>query len=62
MAENRLIYGILIDVLGRPKRKNESKQQFVANVLSTIGSDISQIDDKIIKKLCNGTYIKDSFE
>ena len=28
MAENRLIYGILIDVLGRPKRKNESKQQF----------------------------------
>lgn len=41
---------------------NESKQQFVANVLSTIGSDISQIDDKIIKKLCNGTYIKDSFE
>ena len=41
---------------------NEAKQQFVANVLSTIGSDISQIDDKIIKKLCNGTYIKDSFE
>ena len=28
MAENRLIYGILIDVLGRPKKKNESKQQF----------------------------------
>jgi hypothetical protein len=28
MAENRLIYGILIDVLGKPKKRNESKQQF----------------------------------
>ena len=28
MAENRLIYGILTDVLGRPKRKHESKQQY----------------------------------
>jgi len=28
MAENRLIYGILIDVLGKPKKRNEGKQQF----------------------------------
>lgn len=28
MAENRLIYGILIDVLGKPKRRNENKQQY----------------------------------
>jgi DNA primase len=28
MAENRLIYGILTDVLGKPKRKHESKQQY----------------------------------
>jgi|TARA_R110000822_G_scaffold28869_2_gene85444 DNA primase len=28
MAENRLIYGILIDVLGEPKKKNEAKQQY----------------------------------
>jgi DNA primase len=28
MAENRLIYGILLDVLGRPRRKHESKQQY----------------------------------
>ena len=28
MAENRLIYGILIDVLGRPKKRNEGKQQY----------------------------------
>ena len=28
MAENRLIYGILTDVLGKPKKRNESKQQF----------------------------------
>lgn len=28
MAENTLIYGILLDVLGRPRRKNESKQQY----------------------------------
>ena len=28
MAENRLIYGILTDVLGKPKKRNESKQQY----------------------------------
>jgi len=28
MAENRLIYGILTDVLGRPKKRNEAKQQY----------------------------------
>ena len=28
MAENRLIYGILIGVLGKPKKRNESKQQY----------------------------------
>jgi DNA primase len=28
MAENRLIYGILLDVLGKPKRRTESKQQY----------------------------------
>ena len=28
MAENRLIYGILLDVLGKPKKRNESKQQY----------------------------------
>jgi DNA primase len=28
MADNRLIYGILLDVLGRPKRRHESKQQY----------------------------------
>ena len=28
MAENRLIYGILLDVLGKPKKRNENKQQY----------------------------------
>ena len=28
MVENRLIYGVLTDVLGKPKRRNESKQQY----------------------------------
>lgn len=28
MAENRLIYGILLDVLGKPRKKNEHKQQY----------------------------------
>jgi hypothetical protein len=28
MAENTLIYGIILDILGRPKKKNESKQQY----------------------------------
>ena len=28
MAENRLIYGILTDVLGKPKKRHEGKQQY----------------------------------
>ena len=28
MSENRLIYGILIDVLGKPKKRNITKQQY----------------------------------
>lgn len=28
MAENRLIYGILLDVLGKPRKTNERKQQY----------------------------------
>ena len=28
MAENSLIYGIILDVLGRPKKTNPSKQQY----------------------------------
>ena len=38
----------------------DTKQDYVANVLSTIGknTETENIDTKIIKNLCNHTYIK----
>jgi len=39
-------------------KDNDKKQHYITNMLSTIGSDTSYIDEKIIKKLCNNIYIK----
>lgn len=36
----------------------ESKQEYFAKTLSTIGKSIEVIDDKIIKKICNETHLK----
>jgi len=41
-------------------KENDSKQEYVANVLSTIGknTESENIDSKIIKNLCTHTYVK----
>ena len=39
---------------------NDNKQDYYAKTLSVIGKPTSVIGDKIIKKLCNNTYIKNS--
>ena len=36
----------------------ESKQEYFAKTLSTIGKSVEVIDDKIIKKICNETHLK----
>jgi len=38
---------------------NDLKQDYYAKTLSVIGKSTNAIDDKIIKKICNNTYIKD---
>ena len=39
---------------------NEDKQDYFAHTISTIGKPTEEISDKIIKKLCSATRIKDS--
>ena len=41
-------------------QNNENKQEYFAKTLSTIGKNVDCIDNKIIKNLCNKTYIKES--
>ena len=36
----------------------DEKQDYVANVLSTIGKSTDSIDKKIIKNVCASTFIK----
>ena len=40
----------------------DEKQDYFAKVLSTIGKDISSIDEKVIKKICSNTYLKESLD
>ena len=59
MAENRLIYGILIDVLGKPKKRNESKQQFAFDCPScsaTKGEDEGDGKGNLEVNLAEGVY------
>jgi len=39
---------------------NEDKTDYFTKTISTIGKPIDSIDEKVIKKLCKETYIKDS--
>ena len=40
--------------------KNEEKTDYFTKTISTIGKPTTSIDEKIIKKLCKETYIKDT--
>ena len=39
--------------------ENDEKQMFYAKAMSKLGKPIDGIDDKIVKKICNETYVKD---
>ena len=41
---------------------DDNKQEFFAKTLSVIGKDIDNVDDKIIKNICNKIYVKDKIE
>lgn len=58
MAENRLIYGILLDVLGRPKRTNENKQQYAFDCPVCSGEKGVESDGKgnLEVNLAEGVY------
>ena len=40
--------------------KNEDKTDYFTKTISTIGKSTDSIDEKVIKKLCKETYVKDS--
>ena len=39
---------------------NDDKQMFYARAMSTIGKPIDGVNDKIVKKICSNTYLKES--
>ena len=39
--------------------EDDDKQMFYAKAMSKLGKPIDGIDDKIVKKICNETYVKD---
>tara|TARA_Y100000389_G_C17439386_1_gene507626 strand:- start:438 stop:1397 length:960 start_codon:yes stop_codon:yes gene_type:complete len=42
--------------------KNDKKQEYFAKTISAIGKDSNKIEDKVIKKICSNTYLKESFD
>jgi hypothetical protein len=40
--------------------KSEDKTDYFTKTISTIGKSTDSIDEKVIKKLCKETYVKDS--
>ena len=42
--------------------KDEEKKDYFSHTLSTIGKTSDNTDEKIIKKLCNQTYVKDCID
>ena len=42
--------------------EHDDKQLYYAKAMSALGKPLNGIDDKIVKKICNNTYIKDNLE
>ena len=42
--------------------QSDDKQRYYALALSKLGKPLDGIDDKVIKKICNSTYIKDDLQ
>jgi hypothetical protein len=43
-------------------KDNEEKQEYFAHLLRECGSNIEEISDKVIKKICTSTHIKDGIK
>jgi len=42
--------------------QDDSKQMFYARAMSTLGKPIDNVEDKIVKKICSNTYLKESLD
>ena len=42
--------------------KNDKKQKYFAKTISAMGKDNDKTEDKVIKKICSNTYLKESFD
>ena len=42
--------------------EDDSKQLFYARAMSTLGKPIDNVEDKIVKKICSNTYLKESLD
>jgi hypothetical protein len=43
-------------------KENDNKQEYFAKALSVIGNDSEKVDEKVIKKICSNTYLKESLD
>ena len=43
-------------------RENDQKQDYFAHLLKTCGADIDNISDKVVKKICISTHLKDELK
>ena len=42
--------------------ENETKQEEFINLIRNCSENIDSVDDKIIKRLCNNSYLKEKLE
>ena len=42
--------------------KDDDKQMFYARAMSTLGKSMDGVDNKIVKKICSNTYLKESLD
>lgn len=42
--------------------QDDDKQMFYARAMSTLGKPMDGVDDKIVKKICSNTYLKESLD
>ncbi len=42
--------------------EDDEKQMFYARAMSTLGKPMDGVDDKIVKKICSNTYLKESLD
>ena len=42
--------------------ENDKKQKYFAKTISAMGKDNDKTEDKVIKKICSNTYLKESFD